>query len=306
VDGLTAGEFQAVTGLSAKALRLYAERGILVPASVDPDSRHRRYERSQVRHGVVVDLLRRAQVPLAELGSAPAFDVDGWRERVQVRRAMEDFHLAVVERVIAFDPRRFRARSSPAPAQDWVGVVVDDELPTDVDGWMQALPGLVVDLPAIDGAFGEALADLGVRPADRVWSAVPETGLLGTTQMLMARPVPVGVDARSRALVEQRVRAGSGRAVRVVTGTLPDRVEITFTPAPVDGEPAGEPSPVDDAAAAYLHLLAFDDHVARHGLIPVRRTARQVVRGPSLYGAPGGPDPVSVFDVHPVEGAPRP
>ncbi|MEV0732953.1 MerR family DNA-binding transcriptional regulator [Polymorphospora sp. NPDC050346] len=40
-DDLTAGEFQAITGLSAKALRLYAERGILVPASVAPHSGYR-------------------------------------------------------------------------------------------------------------------------------------------------------------------------------------------------------------------------------------------------------------------------
>ena len=35
-DRLTAGEFQRLTGLSAKALRLYAEREVLAPAAVDP------------------------------------------------------------------------------------------------------------------------------------------------------------------------------------------------------------------------------------------------------------------------------
>ncbi|WP_308257989.1 MerR family DNA-binding transcriptional regulator [Pseudonocardia lacus] len=301
MNELTAGEFQAVTGLSAKALRLYAERGILVPASVDPDSRYRRYRRSQVRHGVIVDLLRRAQVPLAEMGSAPAFDFDDWREQVQMRRTIEDFHLAVAERVAAFDPGQFRAHSSPAPAQDWVGVIVDDELPADVEAWMEALPGLAVDLPAIDRAFGEALGDLGVRPPDRVWTAVPDTGRAATTQILLARPVAVGVDARSRTLIEQRVRAGSGRAVRAVTGTLPDRVEITFTATAVGGEPTGEPSTVEEAAAGYLHLLAFDEHVARHRLTAIGRTARQVVQGPWLYDL-GQAQPVSVFDVHRATG----
>lgn len=297
MDELTAGEFQAVTGLSAKALRLYAERGILVPASVDPDSRYRRYRRTQVRHGVVVDLLRRAQVPLAEMGSSTAFDFDEWRERVQVRRTIEDFHLAVAERVAAFEPGQFQAHSSPAPAQDWVGVIVEDELPTDAEAWVEALPGLAVDLPAIDGAFGAALDDLGVPPPERVWTAVPDTGRAGTAQMLLARPVAGGADAPPRALIEQRVRAGSGRAVRAVTGTLPDRVEITFTPAV-----RGEPSLVEDAAAGYLHVLAFDDHIARHGLTAVGRTARQVVPGPSLYSASGHGEPMSVFDVRPTTG----
>ena len=40
---LRAGEFGAAARLSSKALRLYAEEGLLVPASVDPATGYRLY-----------------------------------------------------------------------------------------------------------------------------------------------------------------------------------------------------------------------------------------------------------------------
>lgn len=96
-----------MTGLSAKALRLYAERGIRTPASVDPASGYRFDDRAQLRHGITTDLLRRAQVPLAELASAADFDFEDWRGKVALRRSLEDFYLAVAE-VVSVRPGRPR------------------------------------------------------------------------------------------------------------------------------------------------------------------------------------------------------
>jgi len=47
------------------------------------------------------------------------------------------------------------------------------------------------------------------------------------------------------------VLANTGRKVAVVSGTLPHRLEVTFST--VD---RGASTPVDEAAAGYLHVLA--------------------------------------------------
>ncbi|MBU7599335.1 MerR family DNA-binding transcriptional regulator [Streptomyces sp. P38-E01] len=277
-NDLTTGEFATLTGLSHKALRLYAERGILAPAAVDAESGYRRYARSQLRHGLGVDLLRRAQVPLSGLLGAESFDFANWRQAVNLRRQFEDFYLAVAEHVADFDPADFTAHSEPADALDWVGVVVDLSIPEDAEGRIEMFSALAVDTPAVEKAFHDALAELGRAPAEVSWTAVPETATRsGAGPMVLARPGPP-LDRAERALVEERVRARAGRTVGAVNGTLPQRVEITFTTTA-----AAEPTGVQEAADGYLQLLVFEDHIRRNGLDPVALLGRQVVRGPSVF-----------------------
>ena len=65
---LTIGEFASQTRLTAKALRIYDETGLLRPAEVDPWSGHRRYGVSQVRQGRLIGMLRGADMSLAGIG----------------------------------------------------------------------------------------------------------------------------------------------------------------------------------------------------------------------------------------------
>ena len=65
---LTIGEFAHQTRLTAKALRIYDEIGLLRPADVDPASGHRRYGAGQVRLGRLIGMLRGADMGLAEIG----------------------------------------------------------------------------------------------------------------------------------------------------------------------------------------------------------------------------------------------
>jgi DNA-binding transcriptional MerR regulator len=55
---ITAGRFASATMLSAKALRLYADRGLLPPRVVDPANGYRYYGAEQVRTGWLIALLR--------------------------------------------------------------------------------------------------------------------------------------------------------------------------------------------------------------------------------------------------------
>lgn len=61
------GEFSDRSGLSAKRLRTYAAEGLLTPAAVDPGSGYRYYSPGQLADAEMIDALRQAGVPLAEI-----------------------------------------------------------------------------------------------------------------------------------------------------------------------------------------------------------------------------------------------
>jgi DNA-binding transcriptional MerR regulator len=67
VDQMSIGEFASRSRLSAKALRLYDEMGLLPPARVDEDSGYRFYEPGQLVPARLIVALRQLQVPLAEI-----------------------------------------------------------------------------------------------------------------------------------------------------------------------------------------------------------------------------------------------
>ena len=64
---MSIGEFARQSRLSQKALRLYDELGLLLPARVDPDSGYRSYEIGQLERARLVATLREIGVPLAEI-----------------------------------------------------------------------------------------------------------------------------------------------------------------------------------------------------------------------------------------------
>ncbi|WP_239123168.1 MerR family transcriptional regulator [Rhizocola hellebori] len=82
---LLAGEFGAAARLSPKALRLYAEQGLLLPARVDPATGYRYYSPGQLPRARLIARLRGLGLPLARIeylaGLTPearAFELRGW------------------------------------------------------------------------------------------------------------------------------------------------------------------------------------------------------------------------------------
>ena len=67
MDRMSIGEFARRSRLSAKALRLYDELGLLPPARVDEDSGYRFYEPGQLKQARLIAALRQLRVPLAEI-----------------------------------------------------------------------------------------------------------------------------------------------------------------------------------------------------------------------------------------------
>lgn len=65
---LSIGEFGRRTRLTAKALRIYDQLGLLSPAITDAATGYRRYRPEQVRTGQLISVLRGADVSLADIG----------------------------------------------------------------------------------------------------------------------------------------------------------------------------------------------------------------------------------------------
>jgi len=74
VDEISIGEFARRSRLSLKALRLYDERGVLVPSRVDRASGYRYYDTAQLEEARLVVMLRELQLPLAAIKELLACD----------------------------------------------------------------------------------------------------------------------------------------------------------------------------------------------------------------------------------------
>ena len=96
------GEFARRSRLSLKALRLYDERGVLVPSRVDRASGYRYYDTAQLDEARLVAMLRQLQLPLAAIRELLACDpadaaarvAEHWRDTEaahDARRELADY-----------------------------------------------------------------------------------------------------------------------------------------------------------------------------------------------------------------------
>ena len=102
MEEISIGEFARRSRLSLKALRLYDERGVLVPARVDQASGYRYYDPAQLDEARLVVMLRQLQLPLAAVKELLACDpadaakriAEHWRDAEaahDARRALADY-----------------------------------------------------------------------------------------------------------------------------------------------------------------------------------------------------------------------
>ena len=102
MEEISIGEFARRSRLSLKALRLYDERGVLVPSRVDQASGYRYYVTAQLEEARLVVMLRQLQLPLAVIKELLACDpadaatriAEHWRDAEaahDARRALADY-----------------------------------------------------------------------------------------------------------------------------------------------------------------------------------------------------------------------
>ena len=107
------GEFSERSGLSAKRLRSYAAGGLLVPVAIDSATGYRYYSPGQLRDAKLIDALREAGVPLAEIASLlrdpSAAHLDAWAARVELDAAHRHEALDLARRLLDVDAASFRS-----------------------------------------------------------------------------------------------------------------------------------------------------------------------------------------------------
>ena len=105
------GEFSERSGLSPKRLRSYAAGGLLVPAAVDSVSGYRYYSPGQLREAQLIDALREAGIPLADIGALlrdPSGEqLDAWGRRVEIDAVQRHKALDLARRLLAIEARSF-------------------------------------------------------------------------------------------------------------------------------------------------------------------------------------------------------
>ena len=107
MEEVSIGEFARGSHLSVKALRLYDELGVLVPARVDEASGYRYYDAAQLESARLVAMLRQLDFPLAEIKELLGCDpVDAaariaahWREVESAHKARRELADHLVNRL---------------------------------------------------------------------------------------------------------------------------------------------------------------------------------------------------------------
>jgi DNA-binding transcriptional MerR regulator len=107
VAEISIGEFARRSRLSLKALRLYDERGVLLPSRVDRASGYRYYDAAQVDEARLVVMLRQLQLPLAAIKELLACDpadaaariAEHWRDVEAAHDARRDLADYLVNRL---------------------------------------------------------------------------------------------------------------------------------------------------------------------------------------------------------------
>lgn len=110
---LRTGAFARATSLSVKALRLYHDMGLLVPAVVDPDTGYRAYSPAQLTDATIIRLLRDVGVSLQD-----------------IHRVLDARDLGLVRKVLTEQAERFQA-SLDAVAQLVDDLSLDDDADAD-------------------------------------------------------------------------------------------------------------------------------------------------------------------------------
>jgi len=165
---MSIGEFARLSRLSAKALRLYDELGLLPPAQVDPDSGYRWYAAGQLDNARLVALLRQIGVSLAQIRlilslepEAAAAQVGAYWSGAEADHAgRRDLAGYLVDRVAGKRSVMYEVKVRDIPARSLLCLLrhasSEQEvwaMGKEVIGMLKAQP---VPVPRIEGAAGAA------------------------------------------------------------------------------------------------------------------------------------------------------
>jgi DNA-binding transcriptional MerR regulator/GNAT superfamily N-acetyltransferase len=213
-------EFSAATGLSVKALRLYDERGLLVPARVEQSTGYRHYTEDQIATAGRIALLRRAGIGLADIErflARPAAAVIGrWLGDLAAETGARRRALDALAFALGFDTS---VPTEPAMAVIIRPVDSPTELVTAFD-----VAGTQFD-PAIDHTDQRRFAELeAAYPRERELLLAAEEsgsvvgaamGFVSAESEVTLRILAVAADRRRRGIGRALLRAFEASALRL-------------------------------------------------------------------------------------------
>ena len=123
MEEISIGEFARRSRLSLKALRLYDERGVLVPSRVDRASGYRYYETAQLDQARLVVMLRQLQLPLKAVKTLLACDpadaakriAEHWRDAEAAHDARRELADYLVSRLSGMRPVMYEVATREIP-----------------------------------------------------------------------------------------------------------------------------------------------------------------------------------------------
>jgi DNA-binding transcriptional MerR regulator len=123
VNEISIGEFARRSRLSLKALRLYDERGVLVPSRVDRASGYRYYDTAQLDQARLVVMMRELQLPLKTVKQLLACDpaeaakrvTEHWRDAEAAHDARRELADYLVNRLSGKVPVMYEVATREMP-----------------------------------------------------------------------------------------------------------------------------------------------------------------------------------------------
>jgi len=116
-DLMPIGDFSDRSGLSAKRLRTYAAEGLLAPAAVDPGSGYRYYSPGQLADARLIDALRQAGVPLADIRAfkrRPTQEqLDAWAGQLETEANRRQGAITLARHLLARGDHPFSPAANP-------------------------------------------------------------------------------------------------------------------------------------------------------------------------------------------------
>ena len=166
MEEISIGEFARRTRLSLKALRLYDERGVLVPSRVDQTSGYRYYDPAQLEQARLVVMLRQLQMPLTAIKELLARDpadaaarvAEHWRDAEAAHDARRELADYLVSRLGEMGPVMYEVAMREIPERSLLCLkrnVAEQEM------WAFGKEFMAIvrerPLPKIEGREGAAL-----------------------------------------------------------------------------------------------------------------------------------------------------
>jgi DNA-binding transcriptional MerR regulator len=218
------GIFSRMTGLSHRALRLYADRGLLPPAHVDETTGYRYYDVHSIRAAEMIRLLRSLGVPLSEMGlyiDAATTDrleetLTQQKQRLEQEQARLDAALRLLSRIDELDGM-FRA----APAVELIDLAPERCLRWSGTMARSEFHESYIDLAAV---LADRAAESGLTPIGREYVVLldpTDKGLAGGDETVLRYELCLPVAGQATAtLAADLVELEGGRFARSVFSGL--------------------------------------------------------------------------------------